>query len=212
VLDTYIAALDSYTSRIGGLYAPGIRGDDFIKSEIYSPEYTGAVFAGNRALFTPFDSEEYYGNEEADATQSEHIALLPVKMPYDEHWLKVYLGGATANKSLRMNTEYSLCVNEQSTQAVREKAEDFIEWLAADDESSDAIQLCLAGYHRKGAELPLFSYKEREVRGGISTLGEEIYDEVLKPMLSDPNWEPEEIPAFRDDIFAAWISGDGGGA
>ncbi|MDR2163497.1 MAG: hypothetical protein LBO70_06105 [Clostridiales Family XIII bacterium] len=209
VFDTYIEALGSYTSHIAGLYAPGIRGDDFISGKIYSSEYTELVFEANRAVFTPFDSENY--TESADATQAGHIALLPIKMPYGENWLRVYRGGAVANSSLQMRTEYSFCVNEEAPSDIKAKAEAFVRWLADDTESSGAIQLCLADYHAKGAELPLPTAKEREEAEGIAMFGEYIYDSILRHMLSDPDWQPDEMLAFRDALFAEWLSGNDGG-
>jgi hypothetical protein len=208
VFDAYIEALGAYTSRIGGLYAPGVRGDDFINGKIYSAKYTDSVFVGGRAVFTPFDSEDYAARS-VDVTQAGYIVLLPVKTPLREHWLRTYLGGAMANSSLQMRTQYSLCVNEETGPDTREKAQAFVDWLIADTESSDTVQRCLAAYHAEGAELPLPSGQERG--DGVSAFGEEAHENVLAPMLSDPEWLPDEILSFRDALGAAWLSGSGGG-
>jgi hypothetical protein len=208
VFDVYIEALSDYTSNIGGLYAPGVRGNDFIDDDIYSPEYTGAVFAGCKAVFTPFDSEDYTENDDADVTQAEQIVILPVKMPYAEHWLSGYLAATDVNKSLRMDTKYSLCVNEEAPPSDKSEAQAFIEWLAADSESSNAIQLCLAGYDAKGAGLPLLSDEDRGDMEGVEVFGEVVYESVLKPMLSDPDWQAEEIQALKDSVESAWYASD----
>jgi hypothetical protein len=50
----------------------------------------------------------------------------------------------------------------------------------------------------------LLQDNEREDLGGISAFGDEIYDSVLKPMLSDPEWGPEEITAFKDALTVRW--------
>ncbi|MDR1292414.1 MAG: hypothetical protein LBJ91_03340 [Clostridiales Family XIII bacterium] len=205
VLDTYAAALEVYTSHIAGRYASGVRGDDFISPDIYSPEYTGTVFAEHRAVFMPFDSEDYAVSDAADATQAGHIAILPVKMPYAEHWLSGYLGAVGANKSIQLRTEYSLCVNEQSSPSDTEAARAFIAWLLADTESTDAVQLGMTAYHESGSELPLLTGDERDDEGGMAAFGEEAYDGLL-PMLSDPEWLPDEIKELRGAVFERWLS------
>jgi hypothetical protein len=204
VLDTYIAALEIYTSHIAGLYAPGVRGDDFINEKIYSPEYTGEVFAEQRAVFMPFDSEDYAGNGLADATQAEHLVILPVKMPYAEHWLSGYIGASDANKSIQMSTEYSLCVNEQAPASDAARA--FVAWLLADRESTDAVQLCLTGYYESGSQLLLRTDNERNDEGGMAVFGEEAYGPELRSMLSDPEWLPDEITELRNAIYDVWLS------
>jgi hypothetical protein len=206
VLDTYVTALEAYTSHIAGLYAPGVRGDDFISQEIYSSEYTGSVFAENRAVFMPFDSEDYAESDVADATQAEYIVLLPVKMPYAEHWLSGYLGASGVNKSIQMRTEYSLCVNEQVSASEADAARVFIEWLMNDRESIDAVQLCLSEYYESGSELLLLTDNEREKEGGMATFGEEAYIPELRAMLSDPEWLPDEITELRNVVYDTWLS------
>jgi hypothetical protein len=205
VLDTYISALEVYTSHIAGLYAPGVRGEDFINQEIYTPEYTGAVFAGQRAVFMPFDSEEYAVSGVADATQADYIVMLPVKMPYAEHWLSGYLGASDANKSIQLSTEYSLCVNEQAAAPGADAARAFIAWLLADMESTDAVQLCMTEYYGRGLSLPLLTDSEREDEGGMAVFGGEAYDTGLRPMLSDPEWLPDEIAELRNAIYDRWL-------
>ncbi|MDR1496428.1 MAG: hypothetical protein LBS67_05885 [Clostridiales Family XIII bacterium] len=204
IFDAYIETLNTYTSNVSGRYAPGVRGEDFIDADIYSPEYTASVFADCRAVFTPFDSEDYAGNDGADATQTEHLTLIPVKIPYEKHWLSGYVGATEVNASLRIDTEYSLCVNENAPLETREKAKKFVEWLLADEESSDAVQLCLTEYHAKGAELPLAPEGNTETSSEMSAFGEEIFEDVLAPMTTDPDWQPEEIYAFRDALTAQW--------
>jgi hypothetical protein len=206
VLDTYTAALEVYTSHVAGLYASGVRGDDFIDQKVYSSEYTGSVFAEQRAVFMPFDSEDYAGSDVAEATQTEHIVLLPVKMPYSEHWLSGYLGASDVNKSIQLITEYSLCVNEQAPASDADAARAFIEWLVADMESIDAVQLCMTGYHESGSELPLLTDNERDDEGGMAVFGEELYGPDLRAMLSDPEWLPDEITELRNAIYDIWLS------
>jgi hypothetical protein len=205
VVGAYIDALDAYTSRVGGLYASGVRGDDFVDAEIYSPEYTASVFAEHRAVFTPFDSGDYESGGYADATQAEHLTLLPVKMPYYEHWLGGYSSAKAVNSSLRMRTEYTLCVNDQVSRSSAEKAKDFIDWLVADEESTDAVQLSLMHYHNEGAGLPL-TFGEEDV-DGVSAFGEEVFEDALIPMMTDPDWQPEERRALRDGLLAMWSRG-----
>jgi hypothetical protein len=206
VLDTYISALNLYTSDIAGMYAPGVRGDDFINDDVYSSEYTNAVFANQKAVFTPFDSEDYAVDGYADATQAEHIVILPVKMPYSEHWLSGYIGPINVNKSIQLSTEYSLCVNEQAPVEYADAARAFIDWLATDIESTDAVQLCLRKYHESGAELPLPSSGDREEEGGIAVFGEEMYGPELRRMLSDPDWRADEITELRYGLYVKWLA------
>jgi hypothetical protein len=206
VMEAYTALLDLYTSSIAGMYAPGVRGDDFVNSDVYSDEYTGSVFAGHRAVFMPLDSALYGGSGSRDATQAEQIVLLPVKSPYDGYTYNGYTGASRANAALRMVTEYSLHVNEQAADPVRAQAQTFIDWLAADTESSDSMQLCMAGYHAKRAELPLLSEEEREEAGGIDAFAAEVYGSGVKSMLSDPEWEPVEVTWFNGVLFDRWLS------
>jgi hypothetical protein len=208
VINTYVEALGVYTSDIAGMYASGVRGDDFINSDIYSPDYTGSVFAEQRAVFMPFDSVEYAQSPVADATQTEYIAILPVKMPYSEFWLSGYVGGVGANRSLRMNTEYSLCVNPRAGADVAAKADAFVSWLASDAESTDAVQLCLKSYYESRSFLPIPSDAERDEAGGVYTFGRDASAKVAAPMLSDPDWREDEIVSLRESLFEAWLDAD----
>ncbi|MDR1043364.1 MAG: hypothetical protein LBL54_05600, partial [Clostridiales Family XIII bacterium] len=174
--------------------------------EIYSPEYIGTVFAEQRAVFMPFDSEDYAVSDVADATQTEYIVVLPVKMPYAEHWLSGYLGGSGVNQSIQMITEYSLCVNEQAPASDADAARAFIAWLLADRESTDAIQRCLTGYYERGPGLLLRTDNERSDEGGMAVFGEEVYDLELRAMLSDPEWLPDEITDLRNAIYERWLA------
>jgi hypothetical protein len=207
-IGAYVDALDVYTSHLSGLYASGVRGDDFVNAEIYGPGYTASVFSECRAVFTPFDSKDYEENGYADATQAEYLALLPVKMPYYEHWLSGYYEAQAANASLRMSTEYALCVNDQVDQAAGEKAQAFVEWLLADDESIDAVQLRLTEYNNNGTRLPLETDEKNADENGASAFGEEIFKSALIPLLSDPEWRPEEKNAFGGVLFTMWNRGD----
>jgi hypothetical protein len=204
VFDTYLSALNMYTSHIGGLYAPGIRGDDFTDEDIYDTGYVRSVFSSCRAVFMPLDSAEYEMEEDKDATQAAQIVMLPVKLPYTENWLSGYRGTIAANEAIQISTAYSLCVNASASPDVKAQAKSFVEWLAADAESSDAMQLCLMDYHVKGAGLPLRTGEEQEESDGIAAFGEEIYDDPLRLMLSDPDWQPDEISALKDSLNAVW--------
>jgi hypothetical protein len=152
----------------------------------------------------PLDSATYGAEEDRDATQAEQIVMLPIKLPYAENWLSGYRGATEANEAIQMSTAYSLCVNAGASSDVKEQAKAFVEWLAADKESSDAMQRCLMDYHVKGAKLPLIDDNARENSKGIAAFGTEIYGYALRLMLSDPSWQPEEIDALRNSFTAKW--------
>jgi hypothetical protein len=204
VINTYLSALDAYTSRIGGLYAPGIRGDDFTNEEIYSTGYVRSVFSSCRAVFMPLDSAEYADEADRDATQAEQIVMLPIKLPYAENWLSGYLGATEVNEAIQLSTAYSLCVNAGAPPDVKAQAKSFVEWLAADQESSDAMQRCLMDYHVKNAELPAMADSAREDSDGITVFGAEFYGYALRMMLSDSDWQPDEVRALKDSFLAQW--------
>jgi hypothetical protein len=166
----------------------------------------GSVFAEQRAVFMPFDSENYAESDVADATQAEHLVILPVKAPFAEHWLSGYIGASDVNESIQMITQYSLCVNDQIPDSDADAARAFIEWLVADRESIDVVQRCMTGYHESGLDLPLLTDNEREDEGGMAVFGDEVYGSALRSMLSDPEWLPDEITALRDAIYDRWLS------
>jgi hypothetical protein len=204
VFNTYISALGAYTSRIGGLYAAGVRGDDFTNDRIYSAEYISSVFSANRAVFMPIDSDEYANAQNTSATQSEYIAILPIKLPYVDNWLSGYLHTTDVNKSIELSVEYSLCVNANVAPAIKEKAKSFIEWLAADIESSDAMQLSLKAYNVKGARLPFMTDEEPGDSELIASFRKSIYDSRLRQMLSRPDWQPDVTEGFKGSLADRW--------
>jgi hypothetical protein len=210
VFNTYIDALEAYTAHLAGLYAPGIRGDDFIDEEIYSDGYVHSVFSACRAVFMPFDSDSYDDLLAADATQAGYVTLLPVKMPLQAqaYWLSGDIGQDEAERSIRMSTEYSLCVNANAAPEQQAQAEEFVSWLASDTESSDPMQLCLARYDGKGARLPLTTENEREDATGIVAFGADLYGYGLKTMLSDPDWLPDEVRTLKSYINSLWLAAE----
>jgi hypothetical protein len=212
VFDTYISALDTYTSRLGGLYAEGVRGDDFTNNRVYSAGYVRSVFAANRAVFMPMDSGEYAEVLNTSATQAEYIAILPIKLPYADNWLSGYLHTADANKSIELSVDSSLCVNANAAPEIKEKAKAFVAWLAADTESSDAMQLCLRGYNVKGARLPFMTKGESGDDNGDgdrpALFGKSIYDSTLRQLLSRPDWKPDVIEGFKGSLADRWHISD----
>jgi hypothetical protein len=210
VFNTYIDALEAYTAHLAGLYAPGIRGDDFIDEEIYSAEYVYSVFSACRAVFMPFDSDSYGDLLAADATQAGYVTLLPVKMPLQAqvYWLSGDIGQDEAERSIRMSTEYSLCVNANAAPEQQALAWEFVSWLESDTESSDPMQLCLARYDDKGARLPLTTENEREDAAGIAAFGADLYGYGLRTMLSDPDWLPDEVRTLKSYINNLWLAAE----
>jgi hypothetical protein len=208
VFNTYISALDAYTSRIGGLYAAGVRGDDFTNNRIYSAEYVGSVFAANRAVFMPVDSGEYADAPNTSAAQAGYIAILPIKLPYADNWLSGYLHTADANKSIELSVEYSLCVNADAAPETKEKAKAFVEWLVADTESSDAMQLCLRSYNVKDARLPFLTEGASGDGDGPVSFAKGLYDSALRQLLSRPDWKPDVIEGFKGSLADRWHISD----
>jgi hypothetical protein len=219
VLRAYVSALDTYTRDIAGLYAPGIRGDDFINEKIYSAEYTRSAFYENRALFMPFDSDIYEELKSENATQSEHFAMIPVKIPYGENGLSAFRGVVAANAALSVETKYSLCANEGAPPKERRMAEDFIKWLAEDKEFSDTIQLSMAAYYAEGAVIPLKPDDDEESgygTGGVfaaenieGTLSEDDFGIYVKPLLSYAEWDAAKTGALIEGIAMMWYPASG---
>jgi hypothetical protein len=86
-LNAYIACLDNITSNASGRFAPAIRGKDFVKKEYYSAENAMRIFSEGKALFILADSNDYADFAAIDAAKAGHLALIPVKMPYEENGL-----------------------------------------------------------------------------------------------------------------------------
>jgi hypothetical protein len=202
VFDAYTSALETYTDHLGGLYAEGIRGDDFVNVDIYSPEYAVDVFAAGRAVFFPFDSEQYDALKETNATQAEHIVLLPVKMPYSQNGLSEYASDRPSNRALHQSVTYSLHVNVFADAATRAKAADFVTWLASDEQSMDPVQRQLKTYYERNAVLPLETDEE------MAEFEERVYESpVLKSRLTDSVWDDADIGELKDDLFERWYRG-----
>ena len=96
-LNAYIACLDNITSNASGRFAPAIRGKDFVKKEYYSTKNAMRIFSEGKALFILADSNDYEDFAALDASSAGQLALVPVKMPYEENGLPTVVGGDPTN-------------------------------------------------------------------------------------------------------------------
>jgi hypothetical protein len=134
--------------------------------------------------------------------------MLPIKMPYERNGLSGMRGDVRAGESLQVAAEYTLCVNPGAGGDEREAAQDFVDWLAADDESQDAVQRSLAYYVEKGAALPLAPAEDEDAETvGIAAFGADVYGQGLRALLSDSDWSSGEKIAIVDIMTTRWLAG-----
>jgi len=129
-LTTYVEGLDMMTTYLSGTYRAGIRGTDFVDSNLYSVNRTQKMFMDGKSVFTIADSRDYNKLAALNAKKAQTLEYLPIKMPYDSNQFASY-GGAKLNSSIPAEISYSLYINAKSSQSVQKKALDFLEWLKA---------------------------------------------------------------------------------
>jgi hypothetical protein len=207
LIDAYSLALSDITGNIAGLYAPGVRGDDFIDDEYYSKAEEARIFAAGRAVFTNVSTEDFESMKEASPDQAQSLALFPVKIPYLECGLDPVAGGVAANSAVPVRVALSLCINETLPEKEQVQAQNFVSWfVTAENYGGNPLMRDAAGYYKRDAILP-YDVADSEAEDRLTEFIDAISGrDGLPAFLSMQEWNAVTLAELSTYLKNAWSS------
>jgi len=190
----YAEAIDLITGNLAGLYACGVRGDDFVDPSVVNRNYALRTFTEGHAVFLDISEDDADIIQDTNAELAANLALLPVKMPFAKYGLDSEVGATDVNRCISISTETTICINAGLSEEKKKEIRDFIEWfVTVENYGENHVMHEAAAYYDEGNYLPYKNGNESYESWTENFLGQISEPDRMPEWLSFKDWSSEYI-------------------